>query len=340
MALPTDSAHLSRPGQDGGTGNYDALFIEEYGGLVDLAFHETSVMKSFLNVRSVMGTNTVKNYRVGETSLSGVTPGVRPDASPTNFGDVSVTVDTVVVARNNVFLLEDLQNNYDAKVELARTQGEQLAEYFDEAAYIQAMKAARSAAPANLPGFQGGTVVELDAATDELDPNKLEAKILSMVQGMEEKKVKVRGTQFGTTGYNGVSLFVSPAQYYTLLQNDKLVDSQYSMGNGDYADSRILKAAGLPINTTTLLPQEAAGATGHLLSNATNSNAYDYTAAEGDVRVLGFAPRAVLAGETISLQSDIWYNKEEKQWFIDSHLSFGMAPDRAEMAGVVDKYRA
>lgn len=338
MALPTDSTHLSRPGQDGGTGAYDALFIEEYGGLVDLAFHEMSMMKSFINVRTVTGTNTIKNYRVGETALSAVTPGVRPAASPTNFGDTSVTVDTVVVARNNVFLLEDIQNNYDAKVELARTQGEQLGEYFDEAVYIQAMKAARASAPANLPGFQGGSRAMMAAAGDELDAAKLEAKILEMVQSMEEKKVKVRGTQFGTTGYNGVKLFVSPAQYYTLLQSDKLVDSQYSPGNGDFADAKVLKVAGLPIETTTLLPQSAV--TGHFLSNASNSNAYDVTAAQADTVVLGFAPRAVLAGETISLASDMWYSKEEKQWFIDSHLAFGIAPDRAEMAGVVDKFRA
>lgn len=335
MALPTDSSQLSRPGQDGGTGVYDALFIEEYGGLVDMAFHEASTMKSTLNVRSVMGSNTVKNYRVGETALSAVTPGVRPDATPTTFGDVSVTVDTVVVARNNVFLLEDLQNNYDAKVELARTQGEQLAEFFDEAAYIQAMKAARSAAPANLTGFKSGTVVAMAAIGDQADAVKLESKILNMIQGMEEKKVKVRGTQFGTTGYNGVQLYLAPAEYYTLLQNDKLVDSQYSEGNGDYAGNKLLKVAGIPINTTTLLPQ--AEVTGHYLSNASNSTAYDVSLAESYGVALAFAPRAVLAGETIGLTSDIWYNKEEKQWFIDSHLSFGMGPDRAEMAAILDK---
>ena len=306
MGYPTDSAHLSRPGQDGGTGDYDALFIEEYGGMVDLAFHEMSMMKSILNVRTVRGTNTIKNYRVGETTLSAVTPGVRPDASATNFGDVSVTVDTVVVARNNVFVLEDLQNNYDAKVELARTQGEQLGEFFDEAGYIQAMKAARLSAPANLPGFKSGTVVEMDAAGDEADATKLEAKILAAIQGMEEKKVKVRGTQFGTTGYNGVSIYVAPAEYYTLLQNDKLVDSQYSPGNGDYADSKVLKVAGLPINTTTLLPQAAV--TGHELSNTSNSNAYDVSTAESYGVVQAFAPRAVLAGETVSLESDVWLN--------------------------------
>lgn len=334
MALPVDSSQLSRPGQDGGTGAYDALFIEEYGGLVDLAFHESSIMKSYLNVRSVQGTNTIKNYRVGETALSAVTPGVRPDATPTNFGDTLVTVDTVVVARNNMFILEDLQNNYDAKVELARTQGEQLAEFFDEAAYIQAMKAARSPAPTNLPGFKNGTVVTLALAGEELDPNKLEAAVLAMIQGMEEKRVKIRGTQFGTTGYNGVSIFVNPQQYYVLLQNDKLINANYS-SNGDYSAGTILKAAGIPIHTTTLLPQAAV--TGHYLSNASNSNAYDISVAEAKGVVLAFANRAVLAGETIGLQSDIWYDKIEKQWFIDSHLSFGMAPDRAEMAAIIDK---
>lgn len=334
MALPTDSSHLSRPGQDGGTGAYDALFIEEYGGLVDLAFHESSKMKSILNVRSVRGTNTIKNYRVGETALSAITPGVRPDATPTHFGDTSVTVDTVVIARNNVFLLEDLQNNYDAKVELARTQGEQLGEYFDEAAYIQAMKAARASAPANLPGFKSGTIVTMGAVGDENDATKLEAKILEMVQGMEEKKVKIRGTQFGTTGYNGVQIYVAPKEYYTLLQSEKLVDSQYSPGNGDYANSKVLKVAGIPINTTTLLPQTAVA--GHYLSNASNSNAYDVSAGEAKGVVQAFAPRAVLAGETIGLESDVWFNKEERQWFIDSYLSFGMAPDRAEMAAIVD----
>lgn len=338
MGYPTDSTHLSRPGQDAGTGDYDALFIEEYGGMVDLAFHEVSTMSTALNVRTVRGTNTVKNYRVGETSLNAITPGVRPDAASSNFGDVSVTVDTTILARNNVAILEDLQNSYDAKVELARTQGEEIGEFFDNAAYTQAMKAARKTAPAGLTGFKGGTVVAMAAAGDEADAVKLEAKILNMIQGMEEKKVRVNGTTFGTTGYNGVSLYMAPAEYYTLLQNDKLVDSQYSGENGNYGEGKVLKVAGVPINKTTLLPQEAV--TGHPLSNTGNASAYDVSAAEADVLVQGFAPRAVLAGQTIEMTSDIFYDKVEKQWFIDTMLAVGFAPDRAEMSGVVDKYRA
>ncbi len=335
MALPTNSNHLSRPGQDGGTGAYDQLFIDEYGGLVDVAFHESSMMRNVVNVRTVRGTNTVTNYRVGDTSLIGITPGVRPDASPTNFGDVSVVVDTIVTARNNVALLEDLQINYDAKVELAQGQGRLLGEYFDEAVYIQGVKAARSAAPANMPGFEGGTSISTTGAGSDLDPVKVDAGILSLIQSMIEKKVKVNGNQFGTNGYDGVCVYVAPAQYFTLLKNEKLVNADYSGGNANYADGMVLKAAGVPIKMTTLLPNKAQS--GHILSNATNGNAYNVSAAEAKVIALAMAPRAVLVGETIGLDSDIWYNREEKMWFIDSHLSFGVAPDRFEMAAVLNK---
>jgi hypothetical protein len=326
---------ITRPSQNGGTGAYDALMIEEFGGLVDAAFHEMSMLAPVLNVRTVRGTNTIKNYRVGETTIKTLVAGVRPEADGTQFGDVSVTVDTVVLARNIVPLLDDIQTNYDAKVELARTQGEQLGEFFDNAGYIQAMKAARKSAPANLTGFKSGTVVSLTTADDEKDPNKLEAAILSAVKGMEEKKVRVRGSQFGTTGYDGVSIYLAPAQYYTLLQNNKLVDSQYSQGNANYAGNMLLKVAGLPIHTTTLLPQAAV--TGHQLSNTANSSGYDVSANEAKGVVQLFAPRALLAGETISLTSDIFYDRVEKHWFVDSHMAFGIGPDRAEMSAIVDK---
>ena len=44
-------------------------------------------------------------------------------------------------------------------------------------------------------------------------------------------------------------------------------------------------------------------------------------------------PKALLAGETIPLTSDVYFDKKEMQWFIDSYLSFAVTPNRAEMAG-------
>jgi len=70
---------------------------------------------------------------------------------------------------------------------------------------------------------------------------------------------------------------------------------------------------------------------GHLLSNVRNNNAYD-----GDFTKLvavAFAPNALLAGETISLTSAVWYSEEKKTWFVDAHLAFGVTVNRAEYAG-------
>jgi hypothetical protein len=68
----------------------------------------------------------------------------------------------------------------------------------------------------------------------------------------------------------------------------------------------------------------------HELSNARNSNAYN-----GDFTkhvATAFAPRSLLAGETIPLQSKIFFSDVRKLWFIDAWTAFGVTPNRAEFA--------
>ena len=61
------------------------------------------------------------------------------------------------------------------------------------------------------------------------------------------------------------------------------------------------------------------------------------TATDVDAVAVLLMPKALLAGETIPLTSDVYYVKQEFQWFIDSYLAFGVTPNRAEMAGAVYK---
>jgi hypothetical protein len=46
-------------------------------------------------------------------------------------------------------------------------------------------------------------------------------------------------------------------------------------------------------------------------------------------------PKSLLVGETIPLQSKVWFNDEEKMWFIDSWLAFGVAVNRSDVCGAV-----
>lgn len=338
MGYPTDSSGLSRPGQAlaavGTASTVNPLHIEQYGGMVEGTFAKKSFMRSYVMIKPVRGTDTVTNDRVGEATLQKVTPGVRPDASVAQFDNVKIKVDTIVLARNNVALLDDFQAHYSVRSELGKEHGKTLGKFFDEAFIIQTIKSAFIVAAADPqspgggetalpPGWSGGTKVTLDTAGDESDPDLLQKAIEDVCQGIEEKDVDLDG---------GVIL-VGPAEYYTLLRNDRLINSQYSVGNGDFASGMVLKSCGLPLIKTNRIPKEAI--TGHFLSNAGNSNAYDVTAEQGRTKVVVMLPKALLAGESIPLTSKVYYMDSELQWFIDSYLSFGVTPNRAEHAGAV-----
>ena len=231
-------------------------------------------------------------------------------------------------------MLNEFQTHFDARMELAQDHGKEIGKFFDEAFIIQAIKAAlivvgtaagQSPAP---DGFQSGTQVELAAAGDELDPDKLERGIEDVVQGIQEKDVDTEG---------GVIL-LRPAQYHALRRNDKLTSGEYSIGNGNFAQGTLLKSNGMPLVMTNRIP--SAVITDHYLSNSGNNNAYNVDAIEATAVAVIMLPKALLAGETIPLTSKVYYHDVELQWFIDSYLAFAVTPNRPDNAGVLLKYRA
>ena len=343
-----------RDGHQGGidSGNINPLYIEQYGGEVEHRFLKDSFMRQFFKFKSVRGTDTVTNDRIGHTALQKVTRGVRPtDSSPT-FDNISVKVDTIVLARTNQFLLDDFLAHIDVRKEVGIEHGKEIGKFFDESFIVQAIKAAQitnqdpagikiggwedavnpsaAAVPTTIvrtapEGFQGGTVVVLGAAGDEVDPELLELSIQDLCQSIEEKDVDI----------NEAVLLVRPAQYYALLKNDKLLDKDFSTANGDYAGGKVMKANGVRIQVTNRFPTQAQVGQTHFLSNAGNGNAYDVTQADANCQVLLLMPKALLAGETIPLTSKVYYSDIELQWFIDSYLAYGVTPNRSEMAGAI-----
>ncbi|QPC44935.1 capsid protein [Kaustia mangrovi] len=326
MSLPTDSSHLSEVGPE--------LLLEQYGGEVESQFKKTSIMRQYARIRPVRGTDTITNNRVGRTTLKALTPGVRPEAENTPFGKVSLTVDTVVLARDNRSMLNELQTHFDARMELAQDHGKEIGYFFDQSFIIMGIKGSEAPAPvlgAGTPSKQSigpGKNVILAAAGDESDPDKLYRGIADIIVDMEEDEIPVEE----------LVVFVRPTEFDILLENDKLIRSEYSNGNGDFAKGIIWSIKGARIVKTARIPRNAI--TGHYLSNAQNSNAYDVTADQAGAVAVILHPKSLMAGETIPLTSDIWFNREEKQWFIDSFLAFGVTVNRPDVCGAVFKYRA
>lgn len=318
MSLPVDSTHLSDVDTE--------LMLEEYGGEVQSQFAKSSIMRMFTPVRPVRNTDTITNNRVGRTELQALVPGVRPPASATNFGKVSLTVDTVILARDNRSMLNEFQTHFDARMELAQDHGKELGKFFDQAFLIMTIKGSQQAAPTGLNNAIGaGKNTTLAVAGDEEDPDKLYAAIAEIIVDMEEEDIDVED----------LIVFVRPKQFEVLKNHNKLLSRDFAAGNGDFARNILYEINGAKIVKTARIPTTTI--TGHKLSNAGNGNAYDVDATDANAVAVIMHPKSLFAGETIPMTSDIWFNREEKQWFIDSFLAFAVTVGRPDVCGCVFK---
>lgn len=329
MPLSDLAFNVVRPGQKNGTGDIDALHIEEYTGVVEGTIERKSALNGFVNMRTVRGTSVISNFAVGESTLQKAVVGQTPDGTLNKFGKNTLTIDTVILARTVLPQLEVFQTQYDARSEIGMEHGKKIAKFMDQAHFIQAIKT--GLLTANTQGITGAghfgaSQVTMAGASDNLDPAKLYSYIADLFVQMEQKDVDPRT--------DDVMIVVKPAEFYTLQQSEMLVNANYKTANGTNIEAQVLKAYGVPVISSNNFPGGETIA-GHLLSNADNSNAYD-----GDfskIVMAAFSPRALLAGQTIPLETDVFWDKVTKQWFVDAHLSFAVGPNRAEFAGVIRK---
>ncbi len=123
----------------------------------------------------------------------------------------------------------------------------------------------------------------------------------------------------------------------TLVNNDKLVSREYTDGGGDFGSGMVYEINGARIEKNTRIPRAIND--DHFLSNATNGNAYNVNAKDASAVAVILHPKSLWAGETIPLTSDVFFSREEKQWFIDSFLAFGVTINRPDCCGAVFKFQ-
>jgi len=330
--------NINRPGQNLQVGNNPqigsapaqtnpmALHIEQYTGEVEGTIARKSVIAGYIPVRPVRGTSTISSFRVGESTLSKLVPGTEPDGSVNQASKVKLTVDTVVIARNITPMIDDFQNSYDARAQVGQEHGKKIAKFYDQAFLIQAIKAAQIADMTGYPsGWAPGTVKTFQSAGQEQDPAALEDMFGQLFSDMEAKDVDPQA--------DDIVVVAQPWVYYTLLKNDRLVDRSFITSDGVTIKTKELEAFGVPIWRSNNLP--TTNITGHFLSNDGNANAYD-----GDFSntvAVALSPRALLAGETIPLTTDVFFDNRLKSWFIDAYLSFGVTPNNPAFAGLIKK---
>lgn len=324
--MSLDSFNIIRPGQNLGTGDELANHYPEFTGEVEGTIERRAKIAQFVDIKPVQGTSTLSKDGIGESTLGVITPGETPDQTSDNqFNQNSLVVDTVVLARTTIPMLDVFQKRYDVRMEVAREHGKKLSKLFDTSFAIQAIKAARLATSKYaLPGHAGGSQVNLGSAADARDPAALYSAIADLLATMEDKDVDPQA--------DGVVLALRPAFFYALSDAEQIVNGEYTVANtGAVIQTKMLKAWGIPVISTNSVPNTAI--TNHPLSNTRNSNAYD-----GDfskVVAVAFAPEAVMAGQTIPVSTKVWFDDLSKSHYVDAWLSWAATTDRAEYAGVI-----
>lgn len=330
----TESYAIQRPGQKNSTGAIDALHIEEYTGVVEATLERTSVLTPMIPFRTVRGTSMITNYAVGESTLQKVVPGVVLDGTKNDFSKKVLHVETTVAARNIIPQIEVFQTEYDARKEIGTEHGKKLGKFKDQSLFIQGIRAGQATTsgydetvPAGKPaGHFGGSQQTLGAAGDVNDPAKLYAAIAGLLTKMQLKDVDPRS--------ENLFIGVKPDVMYTLMQAEQLINVNYITAAGNSVEAWVLKAFGVPVIGTNNFPGGEV-ISGHFLDTVNNGNAFsgDYS----KVVAVAMGPRALLAGYTLPLETDVFYDKLSKSWFVDAAEAYSATTNRNEFAGVILK---
>lgn len=318
------------------SGEVDSLLIEKFNGKVNEQYLKGENILSYFDVQTVTGTNTVSNKYLGETELQVLAPGQSPNATPTQADKNQLVIDTTVIARNTVAHIHDVQGDIDSlKPKLAMNQAKQLKRLEDQMAIQQMLLGgiANTKAKRNKPRVKGhGFSINVNITESEAlaNPQYVMAAVEYALEQQLEQEVDI----------SDVAIMM-PWKFFNALRDaDRIVDKTYTISqSGATINGFVLSSYNCPVIPSNRFPTFAQGQAHHLLSNEDNGYRYDPIAEmNGAVAVL-FTADALLVGRTIGVTGDIFYEKKEKTYYIDTFMAEGAIPDRWEAVSVVTTKR-
>lgn len=267
----------------GGANSDEDIHLEIYQNEVDSRFMYNSIFLSLSSQRSVADrSNTYRIDRLNTSKVKSRTSGVALESQKVANDKVLYTVDTVLYIRNPI----DYQDDWTAPdwlMDIARNNGMEFAETFDEAHIIQLIKARSWTAPAHLkPAFSDGLTIEIEYQADADTQAEFEANAIALKRGhkagvdeLVKRKVPLRD----------MVTIVDVDTYSALLEHPKLLNLEVAGGasDGDYNGRRVVRLNGIPVIEVTEFPTQVYNNTDakHPLQSAVN----DYTVSADDLKV-------------------------------------------------------
>lgn len=240
------NATVQAVGQINGAGATDALFLKVFGGEVLTAFEETNKVMDKHMVRTISAGKSASFPATWKVTAGYHTPGSEIVGQSSNVNERVITIDDLLVS--SVFLanIDEAKNHYDVRSIYSKEVGRALANQWDKNVLQVGVLAAR--ASATVTGAFGGTALTSATTLYKTSATDLAAGIYAGVQAMDEKDVPEGEEKYA---------FVKPAQYYLLAQSTALLNRDWTSGNGDYAEGKILRIGGAQLVKSNHLPTTA-----------------------------------------------------------------------------------
>lgn len=235
------SATPSRLGSDNLGADKQALFLKVFSGEVLSAFRERNVFMPRHRVRTISSGKSAQFPATWKASASYHTPGEEITGQSIEHSERVITIDDLLLSDAFIPNIDEAMNHYDVRSEYSFQLGAALAKEFDTNVAQVAVLAAR-ASSTTTSGNGGTALTDADADTSA---SSLVATAFDAAQTLDEKDVPEEDR----------FLFVKPAQYYNLVQEDSVIDVDLQESrNGGRDSGRIYRVAGFEIVKSNNVP--------------------------------------------------------------------------------------
>ena len=234
----------------------NALFLKVYAGEVLTAFQRANVTMPYHSVRTIASGKSAQFPVTGKAAAYYHTPGNRIDGGKIQHNERLITIDDLLISPTFIYQMDEAKNHYDVRSIYSGEQGLALATQMDQHVLQMGVKAAR-VAEGNISGAlgtPGGTVIYQDSAglpagSDfRSNGDHLAAALFKAAETLDRKDVPA--------GIGERVVFLRPAEYYLLVQSDKVINRDFNAeGNGSISSGKVFSVAGIDIVMTNNLPE-------------------------------------------------------------------------------------
>lgn len=310
------NANPSRVGQQLGAGDPRALFLKLFSGEVLTVYDANTVMKDKVRVRNITAGKSAQFPAIGRTVAAYHTPGTEITGNIIQQDEKVITIDDLLIANTFIARIDEAISHFEVRSEYSKRMGQALAQTYDRNLLSLAVKAARDTGAGGLGvgavGQQNANSVGIGASPTV--QNIVDA-FYAAAQTLDQNFVPAED-RFA---------IVSPATYWAVVTNDKLLNQFYGSNGGNYAEGKVPEIAGIPLFKSPNLAVNHTTATG-TYPDYNSKYAVDASA----TAALIMTPEALGTVKLLDLASEMEYDIRRQGTLMVSKMAVGHGVLRPE----------